>query len=156
MTACLERQRRSFLFVVKNGPADLKGNVDCPAKQREQQHDLFKRHEASPLSAFASGEAKSFSSPLARSRKELDHRLCNQRLFTAEAALTAYHKTRIFATKTPGSAPVRAAGSSAFSARLFYTQMSTCTKQCPEVWQAFLLKFETIYLKIASSVVLSL
>jgi hypothetical protein len=33
---------------------------------------------------------------------------------TAEAALTAYHKTRIFATKTPGSAPVRAAGSSAF------------------------------------------
>jgi hypothetical protein len=33
---------------------------------------------------------------------------------TAEAALTAYHKTRIFATKTPGSAPVRAAGSFAF------------------------------------------
>ena len=75
---------------------------------------------------------------------------------TAEAALTAYHKTRIFATKTPGSAPVRAAGSSAFSIRPFYTPMSTCTKQCPEVWQAFLLNFKTIYLKNASSVVLSL
>ena len=75
---------------------------------------------------------------------------------TAEAALTAYHKTRIFATKTPGFAPVRAAGSSAFSAHPFCTRMSTCTKQCPEVWQALLLKFETIYLKIVSDVVLSL
>jgi hypothetical protein len=136
-----EGHERSFLFAVGNRPCDLEGNVDCSAKQREQQHDLFKRYEAFPLSAFASGEAKSFSSPLARSRKELDHRLCNQRLFTAEAALTAYHKTRIFATKTPGSAPVRAAGSSAFSARPFYTPMSTCTKQCPEVWQAFFAKF---------------
>ena len=67
-----------------------------------------------------------------------------------------YRKKSIFATKTPGSAPVRAAGSSAFSARPFYTKMSTCTKPCPEVWQAFLLNFETIYLKIALSVVLSL
>ena len=75
---------------------------------------------------------------------------------TAEAALTAYHKTRIFATKTPGFAPVRAAGSSAFSDCPFYAPMSTCTKQCPEVWQAFLLNFETIYLKIVSDVVLSL
>ena len=79
MTACFRRQRRSFLFAVGNRPCDLEGNVDCFAKKREQQHDLFERHEASPLSAFASGEAKSFSSPLARSRKELDHRLCNQR-----------------------------------------------------------------------------
>ena len=72
------------------------------------------------------------------------------------AGLTAYHKNRIFATKTPGSAPVRAAGSSAFSTHPFCTRMSTCTKQCPEVWQALLLKFETIYLKIVSDVVLSL
>ena len=59
MTACFRRQRRSFLFVVKNGPADLKGNVDCPAEKREQQYDLFKRHGASPLSALGRpGEAE--------------------------------------------------------------------------------------------------
>ena len=55
--------KRSFLFAVGNRPCDLEGNVDCFAKKREQQHDLFERHEASTLSAFASGEAKSFSSP---------------------------------------------------------------------------------------------
>ena len=57
---------------------------------------------------------------------------------TAEAAPTAYHKTRIFATKNPGSASVRSAGVLPFSARLFHAWMSTCTKQCLEVWQAFL------------------
>ena len=67
-----------------------------------------------PLSAFASGEAKSFSSPLARSRKELDHRLCNQHLIAAEAASTAYHKTIRFATKTPPASHLCAAPGACF------------------------------------------
>jgi hypothetical protein len=58
MTACLERHGRSFLFVVKNGPADLKGNVDRPAEKREQQYDLFKRHGTSPLSLSRQGKQK--------------------------------------------------------------------------------------------------
>ena len=60
MTACLERHGRSFLFVVKNGPADLKGNVDRPAEKREQQYDLFKRHGTSPLSLSRQGTQKDF------------------------------------------------------------------------------------------------
>jgi hypothetical protein len=59
---------RSFLFAVKNGPADLKRDVDRSAKKREQQYDLFKRHGTSPLSHHASGDSKKFTSP-AQGRK---------------------------------------------------------------------------------------
>ena len=56
----MEVERRSFfLFVitVRNSPCNFKGDVNCPAKKREQKHDLFKRHGASPLSALKqSGE----------------------------------------------------------------------------------------------------
>ena len=58
--ACLASARMGYktLLVtsnfsnVGNLPCNLKGGVNCPAKQREQQYDLFKRHEASPLSAL--------------------------------------------------------------------------------------------------------
>ena len=56
MTAldCESLRRSFFLFIitVRYSPCDLKGDVDCPAKQREQQYDLFKRHDASPLPAL--------------------------------------------------------------------------------------------------------
>ena len=52
-------RRSFFLFVitVRNSPCNFKGDVNCPAEKREQKHDLFKRHGASPLSALKqSGE----------------------------------------------------------------------------------------------------
>ena len=66
MTALLGRLGRSFLIVMdllEDCPCDLKCNSDCPADDDEQLKNVFQLHEASPLSAFASGEAKSFSSP---------------------------------------------------------------------------------------------
>ena len=51
----LGNKRRSFfLFVitVRNSPCNFKRNVDRSAEKREQKHDLFKRHGASPLPAL--------------------------------------------------------------------------------------------------------
>ena len=60
MTALVESRGRSFfLFVitVRNSPCNFEGDVNCSAKKREQKHDLFKRHGASPLPALKhSGE----------------------------------------------------------------------------------------------------
>ena len=60
MTALIGTRGRSFfLFVitVRNSPCNFEGDVNCPAKKREQKHDLFKRHGASPLPALKqSGE----------------------------------------------------------------------------------------------------
>ncbi len=51
----LGNKRRSFfLFIitVRNSPCNFKRNVDRSAEKREQQYDLFKRHDASPLPAL--------------------------------------------------------------------------------------------------------
>ena len=56
-------RRSFFLFVitVRNSPCNFKRNVDRSAEKREQKHDLFKRHGASPLPALKhSGENEIF------------------------------------------------------------------------------------------------
>ena len=56
-------RRSLFLFVitVRYSPCDFKRYVDCSAEKRKQQHDLFKRHGESPLSALGPpGETRFF------------------------------------------------------------------------------------------------
>jgi hypothetical protein len=62
--------RRSFLFAIKNDPANLKRDVDRSAKKREQQYNLFKHHGTSPLSHHTSENSKKFTSP-AQSQKNV-------------------------------------------------------------------------------------
>ena len=65
-----------------------------------------------------------------------DHLQCRQHLIAAEAASTAYHKIIRFATKTPPASHLCAAPGACFFCGES-PPMSTCTKHCPEVWQAF-------------------
>ena len=69
--------------------------------------------------------------------REHDHLQCRQHLIAAEAASTAYHKIIRFATKTPPASHLCAAPGACFFLRGKLPPMSTCTKHCPEVWQAF-------------------
>ena len=53
--------RRSFFLVfvaVRNRPRDLKRTENRSAEKAKQKNDMFKCHGISPLSLFASGEAK--------------------------------------------------------------------------------------------------
>jgi hypothetical protein len=125
-----KRWRSLFLFVVVmvffsllEFPCDFKGHMYDGDDKRQKHQNLGDRHPTSLLPPKASGEITSkaalltpaslwseFAEPV-RTQSRLAFWV---NALTAEAALTAYHKTRIFATKTPGSAPVRAAGSFAF------------------------------------------
>ena len=71
----LWRERgRSFLFVyvVKNSPADLKGNKDRPTQKAEQCNRLCQCHELFPLSQKRIGgtENKKFTSPVRHGRAD--------------------------------------------------------------------------------------
>ena len=99
MTALIGTRGRSFfLFVitVRNSPCNFKRNVDRSAEKREQKHDLFKRHGASPLPALKqSGEneipnekIRSYPATQGTGKEHSRLRLWAQRLMGSFAAAT--------------------------------------------------------------------
>ena len=87
MTALIGTRGRSFfLFVitVRNSPCNFEGDVNCPAKKREQKHDLFKRHGASPLSALKRPGERDFKKNLFTRRAQVPVRRKKPPVFVAQ------------------------------------------------------------------------
>ena len=127
-----KRWRSLFLFVVVmvffsllELPCDFKGHMYDGDDKRQKHQNLGDRHLSIRRDHFKKLPSlipASLWGELAEPVRTQSRLAFWVSALTAEAALTAYHKNRIFATKTPGSASVRTAGSSAFSANLFRTQ----------------------------------
>ena len=79
--------RRSFFLAsiaVRNSPCNFKRNVDRSAEKREQKHDLFKRHGASPLSALKRPGERDFKKNLFTRRAQVPVRRKKPPVFVAQ------------------------------------------------------------------------
>ena len=88
--------------------------------------------------------------------REHDHLQCRQHLIAAEAASTAYHKIIRFATKTPPASHLCAAPGACFFCGESSPQCQLAQNTALKFGRHLTGFFQTIYLKIVLSVVLSL